>query len=240
MPSEWIIVVLIPLVLAGSVAVLFWLFKSSADPADRRRRGLAALAAQLGWRYFGRAPEEAVESLPSCSLLQRHGAKELHNLMADRGYNPRAVLFDCTSHQPRSTPEAGMPTSLHVVAACRLNTQDIPSFRVYQEDALGGPAGVKGLFRLETEGDRSPDRKLLFAGAPPERVAPVVSPSVRAALSGWERRGPRPVVEVTDRWLVVHVEADPSGRQAQETGAALIDYAERIVEALEVRAERTE
>jgi len=240
MSTEWIIAAFIPVALAASIAVVFWLMKSSADPAATRRCGTAALAEQLGWRYFGRAPEEAIENLPSCTVLDRKGAKSVDNLMADRGYSPRAVLFDCTSHQPRARPEAGMPTGLHTVVAFRLEASDLPAFRVYQEDALGGPVGVKGMFRLELGDDSRLRRRFLFAGAPPALVEPVVTAPVRAALASWHRRGPWPVVEVTEQWLVVHVEADPSGRQAQETGAALVDYAERIMDALKARAEGTE
>lgn len=237
MSVEWFIVVIIPLLLVGTMAAVFWLLKSPSDGTRRRRAQMAGLADRLGWRYFGQVPGGAAETLPSCSLLQEHdGTVELCNLMADRTHSPRRLMFHCESRPPRYTPDAGLPTCLHTVIAMRNGAPAVPAFRVYQQDALGGPVGVSGLFRLDAPEDARFRRRFLFAGAPPEQVDALMTERLRRALANWRRRGPKPVVEVGQRWLVVHVETDPSGRNAREAAAALITYAEGVARALQAQA----
>jgi len=230
----WLVVAL-PLLLAGAVAAVFLLFEKHARAGRERPNRMRQVARQLGLRYYGSLEREALASLPRCSLLEGNVPLKVQNLMAERSRSPRLVLFDCQramSRDGRSSDEDSF--TLHMVAMARApGLTGLPALRIYREDLLGGPVGEKDTYRLKFAGDPEFGRRYWIAGASARQAALLLSGRVRRAIKAWTMKGPKPVVEVVDGWVAVHVESLPQDSSVGQRAAALLNYAGAIAASLE-------
>ncbi len=219
-------------VLVGSAATL-WLLLRALSGGDRNRPGhMRKLAEQLGMRYYGSAGSAALEHLPRCALFERDGESQVKNLIGAADAPPRRLLFDWEFRSPRARPETGLGPALYLVAMARLGARELPAFRVYWRNWLGGPVGVEGLRPVRFEEDAEFGHRLLIATEQWPQTREVLRPPVREALLGWTGAAPRPVVEVARGWVVAHVESEPGDARVQQTGSALLQYAAAIGQAL--------
>ena len=236
MPSDpgsavWAVVGVLVVFVLVLVRVVKGLGRAGAGRPERMRR----LAESLGMRYFGSIEPAALDRLPRPSLLEQDAARGVRNLMGDKGPSPERMLFDCELRPPRARPETGLPSELHLVALARVRTAGLAPFRVYREDLLGGPVGVRGLRRLGFEDDPEFTYGYLVAGQDWERIGALLTAPVRAAIRSGPVRGPRPVVELLEGWLAVHVESRPGDQMVERRGEELVRYACRIRDALALR-----
>ncbi|KPK62454.1 MAG: hypothetical protein AMK73_06070 [Planctomycetes bacterium SM23_32] len=237
--SLWWILVGVPISLAICLAMVFLVFSDPRAARERRRR-MMQLAEQLGLRYYGTFEGRDLSFLPACALFERGEGRAVANLLGEDRSPPRLVLFDYgfkLTHAGRGRNGADVGTiALYLVAMARLpdGAATAPAC-IYREDWFGGPVGVRGLYRVKPEGDDEFAGDFWLTGEPREAVEAMLTPAVRAALKGWEVRGPRPVVEILTDWAVAYVDSAPRDRSVGSRGAALLKYASRIAAALSRR-----
>ncbi len=224
-------IVFIPVLLAGMAAFLYWFFWGRERWRKARATRMRRLAEKLGMRYYGSAGAAAFEQLPRFHLFGKSPSRTVENLVGDAGRPPEHLLLDCEFRRPRSRSVKGLPPALYLVVALRVDVE-LPDCRIYRKDLLGGPVGVRGLYRLPFPEDEGFTRRYLFAGGSRERVRTLMTEDFRQTLQSWRRRGPKPVVEVAGNWLAVYMESDPSDRRLVQNAEHLWNYAVRIRDAL--------
>jgi hypothetical protein len=205
--------------------------------AKERATRLREVAERLGLRYYGAVGQEALTFLPACSLFDKGETKKVANLIGEKRIPPGLAVFDYEFASLRSmegawTGDIEDRGVLYLVAMARLpdapREVSVTPARIYQEDWFGGPTGVKGLYRLQTESDLDFGRRFVIAGEPREEVCAMLTEAVREAIKEWTMRGPKPVVEITPGWIVVYVESEPGDRQVGDRAAYLLDYTSGI------------
>lgn len=221
---------IVPMLLTLGVGLVLSLLRRPGKAAKQRARRMRAAAEALGLRYLGTAGSEALGLLPSCSLFAEGQARTVTNLIGDDGKPPRRLLFDYERTQgPDDRPAPQDQKGLHLVAMARLaDGLDAPQARIYMADWFGGPIGVRGIYRLDFEDDPAFGKRHWLAGEPREAVRAMLTKELRETIKGWSVGGPKPVIEVTPGWVVVHVESHLSDRTVAQKAAGLLDYAAAI------------
>ncbi|MGD2175416.1 MAG: hypothetical protein PVJ27_08440, partial [Candidatus Brocadiaceae bacterium] len=221
--TGWTIALAVVLLVTAVVFVL-WLVRSHSAAEEVRGSRMRRLADELDMRYFGDAGTEVFGRLPPCSLFEKSPVREVRNLIGERSSRPERLMFDCTFHRPRSSPDVGLPTPTYLVALARAPVGCSARFRLYREDWFGGPVGVRGLYRLSFEDDPSFRSRYLIAGGPAERVRSWLTPATREAIKSWDRSGPRPVIELVAGWVAVYLESDLQDTHLVRRGGRLMHY----------------
>jgi hypothetical protein len=230
MDGEVVWIGIVPMLLTLGVGLLLSLLRRPGKAAERRRRRMRAAAEGLGLRYLGTAGPEAIELLPPCSLFAKGQTRTVTNLIGDDGKPPRRLLFDYErDHGPDDRSGLQDSEGLHLVAMARLpGGSGPPQARIYRADWFGGPIGVKDVYRLEFEDDPAFGNKHWLAGEPRHAVRAMLTREVRETMKGWSVGGPKPVIEVTPGWVVVHVESHQTDGAVAEKAGRLLDYAAAV------------
>jgi hypothetical protein len=224
----WSLLLILALV-AIAVAGVFSLLKPPAKARAERARQARALAGRLGLRYYGAAAQDALSALPPIGLLQTRVSRTLDNLIGEPSRPPNRLLFELVgSDGPQPAGDDAVRT-LHVVSMVRLpRAVQLDPVRLFREDWLGGPVGVKGLYRLHFDDDERFGFEYVVAGGSRERVRALLTKPVRDAVKAWGAARPWPVVEVLPGWVVAYVESDIYDRNWAGRAERLLLYASNI------------
>jgi len=221
---------IVPILLTVGVGLLLCLLRRPGKAAGQRAQRMRGAAETLGLRYLGAPGREALDLLPPCSLFAKGRTRTVANLMGNDGRPPRRLLFDYERTQGTDDrPGPQDAKGLHLVAMARLpDGTGAPQARIYRADWFGGPIGVRGIYRLDFEDDPAFGKKHWLAGEPREAVRAMLTKELRETIKAWSVGGPKPVIEVTPGWVVVHVESHLTDRAVAEKAARLLDYAAAI------------
>jgi hypothetical protein len=225
----FILIIVVPLVLAGVMALVFLLIKPTARPLVRRRQALSGLARSLGLRFLTSAEDRMIDFLPDCGVLEKGYGRSVRNLMVENRRPPRTVFFDyeCShlrdqiSQRPSESDERG----LYAVAMVAVEPETaLTPATFHPTDWFGVPAGVRDAYRVEFPGAEEFQRSFAVVGRPWAAVIEMLEESVRAALLAWTGRGIKPTVQLLPGWVIAWRETSAAEADPESAANALLQY----------------
>jgi hypothetical protein len=229
-------VVIVPAALL-IVAGMLRAFRPAGRVRALRAGRMRQTAGELGLRYYGASDERMLAALPECSLLDRGEARRVANLLSDGRKPPALLVFDYEYSRQRRTADHAAVDALYLVAMARMEGgEELPYACIYRLDWLGGPVGVKDVYRLSAQDDPQFSMHYVLSGRPAHRVRAMLSAPVREAVKSWSLWGPLPVVETLPGWVAVYVESEAGDRHLGVRCAEVARYARSVADALRGQA----